>query len=191
METIFALDQKISEFLISFTQTSGGFLTVAKLGAMWLVYLVPVALVVIWFWSGPREKLTAVRVTVAGLLGWLVVNGIIGHFFFRTRPSLNAAKELLFHLPDKSFPSDHAALGFTLAFGFWLAGYRKLGIFFLILTLTFSTLRVFTGLHFTTDVLGGLAVGFAMAWLGQWLKRPFDKYVGEPLLKLAKLLKLA
>lgn len=191
METIIALDQKISEALISFTQTSGNFSTVAKLGAMWLVYLVPVALLVIWFWSGPREKATALRVTVAGLIGWLVVNNIIGQFFFRTRPSLSAAKELLFHLPDKSFPSDHATLGFTLAFGFSLAGYRKIGTFFLILTLSFSTLRVFTGLHFTTDVLGGLIVGFVMAWMGQWLKHPFDSYIGEPLMKLAKILRLA
>ena len=191
MEKIFALDQKISETLIAFTQTSGSFSTVAKLGTRWLVYLVPVALLVIWFFNGPREKLTALRVTVAGLFGWLVVNSIIGHFFFRTRPSINAAKELLFHLPDKSFPSDHATLGFTLAFGFWLAGYRKIGTFFLILTLTFSTLRVFTGLHFTTDVLGGLVVGFVMAWVGQWLKRPFDSSIGEPLIKIAKILRLA
>lgn len=191
MDRIFALDQKISESLITFTQTSGNFLTVAKLGAIWLVYLVPVALVLIWFFNGPREKATALRVTVAGLLGWLVVNNVIGQFFFRTRPSAAAARELLFHLPDKSFPSDHATLGFTLAFGFSLAGYRTISIFFLILTLTFSTLRVFTGLHFTTDVLGGVAVGLAMAWLSKWFKRPFDRYIGELVIKLAKLLKLA
>lgn len=170
---------------------SGNFSTVAKFGAMWLVYLVPVALLVIWFWSGPREKATAVRVTIAGLLGWLVVNSVIGHFFFRSRPSLNAAKELLFHLPDKSFPSDHATLGFALAFGFFLAGYRKISLFFLILTFTFSTLRVFTGLHFATDVLGGIFVGLVMAWLSQILKRPFDSYIGEPLIKLAKVVRLA
>lgn len=158
---------------------------------MWLVYLVPVTILLIWFWSGPREKATALRVTFAGLFGWLVVNTIIGHFFFRTRPSLNAAQELLFHLPDKSFPSDHATLGFTLAFGFSLAGYRKLGIFFLVLTATFSTLRVFTGLHFTTDVLGGVFVGLVMAWFSQTLKRPFESYIGEPLLKIAKVLRLA
>ncbi|MBI3260877.1 phosphatase PAP2 family protein [Candidatus Berkelbacteria bacterium] len=191
METILALDQKISESLVTFTQTSGIFYAVAKLGARWLVYFVPLAVLLIWFFNGPREKITAVRVTIAGLFGWLVVNSIIGHFFFRTRPSLNAAKELLFHLPDKSFPSDHATLGFALAFGFWLAGYRKISLFFLILTLTFATLRVFTGLHFTTDVLGGLIVGFVMAWVGQWLKRPFDRYIGEPLMKVAKLLRLA
>jgi len=191
LETILSLDQKISESLIAFTQTSGSFSTVAKLGAMWLVYLVPVALVVIWFFNGPREKATALRVTIAGLLGWLALNSIISHFFFRTRPSINAAKELLFHLPDKSFPSDHATLGFTLAFGFWLAGYRKLGIFFLVLTATFSTLRVFTGLHFTTDILGGITVGLVMAWLSQTLKRPFDQYIGELIMKIAKLLRLA
>ncbi|MBI3495499.1 phosphatase PAP2 family protein, partial [Candidatus Berkelbacteria bacterium] len=111
--------------------------------------------------------------------------------FFRARPSLAASQELLFHRPDKAFPSDHATFGFALAFSFWLAGYKKLAVAIFILTLVFSFGRVATGLHYASDVVGGFVVGVVVGYIFFLLRKPIDRYITDPLIKIAKMVRLA
>jgi membrane-associated phospholipid phosphatase len=64
-----------------------------------------------------------------------------------------------------SFPSDHAALFGALAMTLFLVS-RGAGL----LTLLYSLLlvdfpRVYLGLHYPSDILGGVIVGFAVAWI--------------------------
>lgn len=189
MQTLIELDELVSQWVVNLLSGNAQITAVARIGAVWLVYLVPVVLIVFWFY-GPREKVAALRSFLTGIFGWLVVNNIIGRVFFRERPSAVAARELLFHRPDKAFPSDHATLGFAIATGLYLAGYRKLAAFIFGLTLVLSLFRVATGLHFVSDVVAGAVVGVVLASLAFWLKRPFDRYVVTPLIKLAKLVRL-
>jgi undecaprenyl-diphosphatase len=72
----------------------------------------------------------------------------------------------VFWLEDwSSFPSDHAILFLTLAFSFWFAS-RRLGLYSLIYTFVMILFpRVYVGLHYPTDILAGIPVGFAFAWL--------------------------
>lgn len=64
-----------------------------------------------------------------------------------------------------SFPSDHAVLFFALAFSFWHISRRIgfLSIFYVTLVIMFP--RIYTGLHYPTDILAGAALGFGFAWL--------------------------
>lgn len=189
MQTLIELDEQVSEWVVNLLAGNAQIAAVARIGAVWLVYLVPLILIVFWFY-GPRQKVAALRSFIAGIFGWLVVNNIVGKLLFRPRPSAEAAHELLFHRPDKAFPSDHATLGFAIAFGLYLAGYRKLSAFIFGLTLVLSLFRVATGLHFVSDIVAGLVVGSLLAWLGHWQRKTVDKYLVEPLIKLAKVLKL-
>lgn len=193
MDTILALDQKISLWFNSFTGQAAWIDTILKFIALWFVYIIPLTLIGFWFLYGQKEKLIALRVTLFGLVGWLVVNNLIGLVWFRKRPfiKLTDTQELIFHQPDKSFPSDHATLGFALAIGFTLAGYKKLGYFFLIWTVIFSIARVIVGVHFPLDAIAGFIVGGAIALGGHWLQKPFDRYVGKPLVEVAKAFHLA
>jgi undecaprenyl-diphosphatase len=64
-----------------------------------------------------------------------------------------------------SFPSDHAILFLTLCFSFWFAS-RRSGLFALIYTFVMILFpRVYVGLHYPTDILAGVPVGLAFAWL--------------------------
>lgn len=193
MSWILRLDQQVFALLNSITNKIDWLDSVFKFTAVWFVYAVPFFLFGFWFLYGQKEKLIALRVTFFGLAGWLVINNLIGLVWFRKRPFIKLidAKELIFHQPDKSFPSDHATLGFALAIGFMLAGYKKLGYFFLIWTLVFSTARVVVGVHFPLDVVAGFVVGGAMALGGHWLQKSFDRYVGAPLVKVVRIVKLA
>lgn len=65
-----------------------------------------------------------------------------------------------------SFPSDHAALFFTLAIGVFFIS-RRLGIFALIYTTLFICLpRIYLGLHFPTDIVAGAIIGIIIGWIG-------------------------
>lgn len=189
MQTLIGLDERVSQWVVDLLGQNAQITAIARIGAVWLVYLVPVVLIVFWFY-GPREKVAALRSFIAGIFGWLVVNNIIGRVFFRERPSATAARELLFHRPDKAFPSDHATLGFAIAFGLWLAGYRKIAVFIFALTILLSFFRIATGLHFAADVVAGFIVGLMIAVIFFWLRKWVDRYLVNPLVKVARVLKL-
>jgi undecaprenyl-diphosphatase len=106
----------------------------------------------------------------------LVVARILAHTIpFRERPLRNPA--LYFQMPyemnDKvlihwsSFPSDHAALFFTLAASIFLV-WRRAGILALCHTFFIICLpRVYLGIHFPTDILAGALIGVAIASLAK------------------------
>ncbi len=64
-----------------------------------------------------------------------------------------------------SFPSDHAVLFFALSVGIVFVS-KKAGIFALIYTtLVISLPRMYLGLHYPTDILGGACIGISISLL--------------------------
>jgi undecaprenyl-diphosphatase len=70
----------------------------------------------------------------------------------------------LFHAPDASFPSNHAVFCFAAAFSLWSNGIRKrIGWILFGLACLVCWARVYLGVHFPFDMVGGLLVGWAAA----------------------------
>jgi undecaprenyl-diphosphatase len=66
-----------------------------------------------------------------------------------------------------SFPSDHAVVFFCLAATIWMVS-RRLGIVaWLYVFVVISLPRIYTGVHYPTDIVAGAALGFAMASLAK------------------------
>jgi undecaprenyl-diphosphatase len=159
-------------------------------------------LLVIWIWfSGKtlaeRERnqktvmITMISVGMAAsVIG--VINAIqhshnpaivSGHFTFsswqyvRMRPfdALPGQVNLVYYPPiDSSFPSNFAAVIWAFAFPL-LIRYRKYGIITGVIALVGSFGRVYMGVHYPLDVLGGIGVGllgcgiaFFLAWILGW-----------------------
>jgi undecaprenyl-diphosphatase len=60
---------------------------------------------------------------------------------------------------ENSFPSDHAVLFFSLATSLWLI-WRTAGVVALIYaTIVIALPRIYLGLHYASDILGGAAIG--------------------------------
>ena len=102
--------------------------------AVYTVYLVPIALIVSWFY---KIREASIRAALAGVLTWIVASPLIGQLWFRPRPMLAelGGQELLFHRPTYSFPSDHAGFLMALTVSFYLMGLRKIALAFLIATI--------------------------------------------------------
>lgn len=95
-----------------------------------------------------------------------IYNAIIGAIVQQSRPPLvTDANPLIWPLlSDKSFPSDHAALSFAMA---WIV-YRcapQPGKIFLAIAAIVALGRVYAGVHFPSDVIVGSLVGILSAEL--------------------------
>src|SRR3990172_5110515 len=147
--------------------------------AVYTIYLVPIVLIVLWFY---KIREATIRAALAGLLTWMVASPIIAQFWFRPRPELVelGGKELFFHRPTYSFPSDHAGFLMAMTVSFYLVGLRKIALAFLIATIFVSLGRVALGFHYPTDIVGGWLLGAAIAWLLHYFQKPIDTYLSQP-----------
>ncbi|MGW6741922.1 phosphatase PAP2 family protein [Streptomyces sp. NPDC055025] len=132
-------------------------------------------LIVLWCWWSVRRSGTAEDsvTTVVGLL-WaplaaavaLLINIPIRGFVERPRPFLDhkGVEVLVAGKTDYSFVSDHATMAMAIGAGVFIA-HRKFGLAAIGLALLEGFCRVYMGVHYPTDVIGGFALGTAVALL--------------------------
>lgn len=162
----------MSEFDIAFTRAINGLAgrnEVIDLVMIWLSLAgVPilVAGVAIQWWrkqDRPHVRHVLIAAGLSFLLG-LAINQVILLFVHRIRPYDAGVTHLLIaRSADPSFPSDHATATIAIAAAFLLHGMRKSGVLFLTAALAVMLSRVFIGIHYASDVLGGALTGLAAA----------------------------
>lgn len=155
----------------------------------YLIYGLPIFLIILFL--NKKQQKNALRALFAVILAWPVLSYFIGQWSNRHRPfELSGVKELLFHRPDYSFPSDHAAAVFAVAASLWFSGEKKLAGAVFAAGIIISFFRVGLGLHFPTDILGGLIIGILAAWLINLFDKPLD-IIYNFILKIARVLRIA
>lgn len=111
------------------------------------------------YWSMVAKAL------VAAILARFVITEIIRFFWQRARPFIeNQVNLLLFHDTTGSFPSGHAAFYFALSTIVYFYN-KKAGAFFLIASFLIGISRIFTGVHWPSDILVGAIIGIFSGWL--------------------------
>src|ERR671938_1481344 len=125
-------------------------------GLIWLV----IALVLALLW---RRPFVFVQVALADFVANLIATGLKAATD-RPRPStVFAQPRPLVHAPhDGSFPSGHAATSFACATMLALIVPRYGGVFF-VLAAAIAWSRVYNGVHYPLDVLGGAVLGVLVA----------------------------
>jgi undecaprenyl-diphosphatase len=159
------------------------------------VPLYAAAIIALWFLARPYGDAKWKHACTSGLAAAaiaMITNQIISHLWERPRPFVT--HQAFTHLlsapsPDSSFPSDHAAIAFAIAFGV-LAFSRRAGIFFLAAATLIGLSRIALGLHYPSDVLAGVLVGWTAALVTTGLGRPWIarlvssvSKISDPLLK--------
>ena len=142
------------------------------------VPLYAIATVALWFLARPYGDTRWKRASVSALVSAgiaLLTNQAIARVWERPRPFTE--HPALMHLlaartGDPSFPSDHAAAAFAIAFAV-LVFSRLAGALFLAAATAIALSRIALGLHYPTDVLAGLFVGLVAATLVTTLGRPW------------------
>ncbi len=128
-------------------------------------------LVLIFLFFTLKEKKKKIQLLILALsssiLSWLL-GQLISLIYFRPRPFVEQDDiiQLIQHVQDKSFPSDHAVIAFVLGLSIYLFN-KKLGVLALIGAFLISFARIFSGIHYPSDVLGGVIIA-SLIILGVW-----------------------
>ncbi|MBM3133094.1 MAG: phosphatase PAP2 family protein [Chloroflexi bacterium] len=146
---------------------------------------VTMSMVMLFLWFGIRNPVQRKRIhygvmCAAGSLGFanlaVHISNRVVEFDPWARPfevheSAHRAAETLFYFPhDPSFPSNAAACTFGAAFGL-LFYHRKASIPLFAIAVLFCFSRVYAGIHYPLDILGGAAIGFGIALFTYGLMR--------------------
>jgi undecaprenyl-diphosphatase len=147
----------------------------------WAVPAFAIATCGLWFFDRPgpwyRWKVACFAGMTAAGLG-LLAGQVVSHLWVRERPFVSHPSQTLLLVPpshEPSFPSDHAIAAFAIATAVALIGGRVAGALFLSAATVIALSRVFVGLHYPGDVLGGAVIGALAALVvfrfsdGRWV----------------------
>jgi len=184
--SLLTLDQNLTESLYRLTRDSSANQHLAYVIATYLIYLLPIVLLVL-FWR-QQTRVESAKLFVMTLVTWQGLNKLLGdflygHYGFRDRPfASHGLSELLFEQPQKAFPSDHAAVFMFVTLALYYYGHKKWAAVFLVAMILSSVARVAIGFHWAGDIVGGWAVGAIgfglMVWLDPALQKIGDWFFG-------------
>lgn len=167
-----AVDAKGPDFLHPIFKFLATDLVVVIVVAVALLFLIP------WRSNLAGRRRAAVAATVSAVVALLIAQPI-ANAIDRARPFVDHPAKAHLLIPrstDPSFPSDHATGAFAIAVAIWLYD-RTAGAVFLALAVLVSFARVYVGIHYPGDVVGGAVLGTLVALLLHWgpLRRMLER----------------
>lgn len=131
---------------------------ITRLGDAGMIWIALAAVLLLY----PKTRKTGAILAIALCMDGLFCNLILKNLFARVRPcDVNEAVVLLIPRPDDfSFPSGHTAASFASVAALYFSGAGKLWKGALILAVLIAVSRLYLYVHYPTDVLGGMAVGW-------------------------------
>lgn len=142
---------------------------------------------------GPQSQLVSQRQVVAkttiALLFAMLAAATIGALLPHERPFVaGVGYTFLPHAPDSSFPSDHgtAIFTFALAFLFWHRVWS--GVLLMIVAAGIAWSRVYLGVHWPLDMVGGFLLGMVGCLFAQLVWNLFGDVIADKLSRLYRFL---
>ncbi len=140
-------------------------------------YLVPISFSFVLFalWIGWRNNEMRdlhqynVITSITGIILTNVFISIINSHFFRLRPFDVHEVNLLFYMPtDSSFPANPIAVAFAIATGVAFVN-KKLAIAMYITSSLYGFARVYAGVFYPSDIVGGAIIGLTSTLLAYFM----------------------
>jgi undecaprenyl-diphosphatase len=170
MDSLEALNRSLFLAINADPATAAWLLGLGKFLAKDTFYLLPALLIALWFKGQRPLAIKSVVVTIVSL----ALGVIAGLIWVHQRPFvLGIGHTYIDHKPTTSFPSHHATIFAAIGFTLLAAETRLLGLIVLVFGVLAGWARVYMGLHFPFDIIGG----FVMAAAGYLVVSAFwEKY---------------
>lgn len=147
-----------------------------------------------WFWIVlgivlvciPKTRKTGVTALVSLAIGALLTNVLLKNLVARTRPfdAINTLVPLIAKPRDFSFPSGHTCASFSSALIYYRMLPKKYGVAAIVLATLIACSRLYLGVHYPTDIIGGFLVAWAAsksacAVTKKWRKMDLEESVND------------
>jgi len=158
------------------------------------IFFLPVFFLWAWLYWTFKEKNNEKKENILfifySVVVWLILNTFLKLFIFEHRPEW-IIKPILSHVPDNSFPSDHATVSFAFLSALYLFGYKKTFRFFLSFVILMNFARIAGGIHWFFDIIVGMLLWIVAAFIIYFIQnKKCIKKLNEFVLKIANFIKL-
>jgi len=134
------------------------------------IFFLPIFMITAWIYHHIQKqesgKISLLYIFYAVVI-WITISLLIQKIVHIDRPEsvLEQSKNLILnHIPDASFPSDHATVSVAFLVGLFLAGYKKIFYYFLPFVIIMNISRIMAGVHWPFDIIIGSFVWGVSAW---------------------------
>ncbi len=170
IENILTWNQSTSIFLNTFTEDSIMRIILPYCSDI-PIFSIPIFLISYWIYATIRWeskiKETLLMIFYADILSGGIAT-MIQQFIYVERPLAflqGRGMFILSHIPDNSFPSDHATIGTWFLIALFLFGYRKTTYFLIPFFILMFLARIIWGIHYPLDILWGIIVGTVAGYI--------------------------
>lgn len=147
-------------------------------GAEYLIYAAFILIFVLAIKGSVKEKKALILATLSIPIVVVLIK-IIHLFLFEPRPFIthDISPLISYTREDASFPSRHTALMFTLAFSYFFYQ-SKWKFYFFIMALWVGLSRIYVGVHYPLDIIGGIITALISVFIAWKIKEKLKRSLG-------------
>ena len=163
------------------------------------IFFLPVFLWWLWIYytfisKKTDEKITLMHIFYVCVIG-MILSFVIKQFIDIDRPEAylkSTENLLLWKIPEKSFPSDHATISFAFATALLYTNFRRIGYVFIPFVILMNLSRIVVWVHWPLDILAWtlLWISSAIIFFGYLQRLKLVKNLDTMIIKLMKHLHL-
>ncbi len=157
------LDETMVAGAQSILATDPEFRSLAIVAANWGILILPIVLVGLWLRAGSDGRQIAITASLSAIIS-LTIAGVVSFLFYVPRPfALGLVPNILDHVADSSFPSDHVTVMAAVATAFLFGKRYVIGSLTALAMLVVGAARVALGVHFASDIIAAVLLGTAIS----------------------------
>ena len=177
---IIMLDLYVARAVNGFRTACGGFFTpilkiITTSGNLGLIFIVS-AIIFLFF---KKTRKAGISALIAVAIGAIITNALLKNVVARARPFADVDSEYYsfwkaagsLAVSDYSFPSGHTTAAMAFGASLFLVFDKRYSWAFLLIPVLMGFTRIYFGVHYTTDVLGGMIVGGVAAIAAYFIVR--------------------
>ena len=181
LDSLIQLDQNILLFIQDYIRQDWmnwfwkGITHLGDAGIIWIILTVLLLI-------PKKTRKAGLAAAFALLISLVITNVCIKNAVARIRPYevIDGLRLMIEKQKDFSFPSGHTSASFAAACAFYRILPKNWGIAAIVLAALISLSRLYVGVHYPSDVLGGLIIGIFAGWAGWKLEEAvYKKYAAK------------